>query len=257
MWKNQICICFCIRRITSQHTAYMEVPLVDEDKCTYCGACSDLCQYKAITVLAEVILTFPEMCHGCGGCRAVCPEDAISWTQRELGQVSQGRVDEHGFLMGRLRVGEAMSPPLMRQVLGAFEDEPGSAERDVIIDCPPGVSCPAVTAVMQSDLILLVTEPTPFGMYDFKLAYEAFTPLGKPMAAVINRAGLGDEELEAYCQEHDIPILARIPFDREAAKAYANGDLVSQASEELRQTFSDLTESLRAWGRAELEASHA
>ncbi len=242
--------------LDSVQKAHIEVPLVDEEKCTYCGACSELCQFKAITVLAEVVLTFPEMCHGCGGCMEVCPEDAVTWTRRELGQIESGSYQKSSFHMGRLRVGEAMSPPLIGQVLRAAGVGRNRSKGDVIMDCPPGVSCPAVAAVMESDVILLVSEPTPFGMYDFKLAYEAFTPLNKPMAAVINRAGLGDGELEKYCLEHDIHILAQIPFERRAAEAYAEGKLISQATPGLHKVFEDLAAQIKSWGKRELEAKN-
>jgi MinD superfamily P-loop ATPase len=244
-------------QINSTKTAYMEVPQVDEEKCTYCGVCSDLCQFKAISVLANVILTFPEMCHGCGGCMAICPEGAISIGKRELGTVESGAAKGKRFLMGRLRVGEAMAPPLMRSVLAELGQPDTGANADVIIDCPPGVSCPAVTAVSQSDVILLVSEPTPFGLYDFKLAHEAFNPMGKPMAAVINRATLGDGQLEEYCKAHNIPILAQIPFERKAAQAYAGGELISRASDELRGIFTDLAGKVAKLRESAGEAHHA
>ena len=142
-----------------------------------------------------------------------------------------------GFLAGRLRIGEAMSPPLMRLVKARL-DQMLANGGDAIIDAPPGVSCPAVNAVMDSDVILLVTEPTPFGVYDFKLAWEAFTPLGKPMGAVINRAGLGNDAIYRFCREKGLPILAEIPYDRAIAEAYARGRIIAAAIPRgSRQTF--------------------
>ena len=198
-------------------------------RCTYCGACSELCQFKAISVMGELILTFPEMCHGCGGCLAVCPEKAISPGQRELGEISWGRAGSIGFLAGRLRIGEAMSPPLMRLVKARLEQMLAAAGGDAIIDAPPGVSCPAVNAVLDSDVIVLVTEPTPFGFYDFQLAWEAFAPLGKPMGAVVNRAGLGNDAIYRFCREKGLPILAEIPYDRAIAEAYARGRIIADS----------------------------
>jgi MinD superfamily P-loop ATPase len=153
--------------IDGSATAHMPVPVVDERRCTHCGACSDLCQFKAISVIGELILTFPEMCHGCGGCIAVCPEQALSPGQRVLGEITWGEAGKAGFLMGRLRIGEAMSPPLMRLVKVKLERMIAAKGADAIIDAPPGVSCPAVNAVIDSDVIVLVTEPTPFGFHDF------------------------------------------------------------------------------------------
>jgi len=237
--------------ITGRETAAMEVPVADESKCTYCRACADLCQFKAITVLGQVLLTFPEMCHGCGGCIAVCPEKALSPGARELGEVLWGQADGRiAFFMGRLRVGEAMSPPLMRAVTAKLSEQPAPAFTDVVIDAPPGTSCPAIAAVLPSDLILLVTEPTPFGFHDFRLAHEAFRPLQKPMAAVINRAGLGERSIYDYCRSADIPILAEIPFDRRIAEAYSHGRIVAAALPELNSLFAGLVPRLRELARA-------
>jgi MinD superfamily P-loop ATPase len=246
---------------TGRQTATLEVPVADESKCTYCRACADLCQFKAISVLGSVLLTFPEMCHGCGGCLAVCPEKALSAGTRELGEVSWGTAPGRiGFFMGRLRVGEAMSPPLMRAVIAKLEQSQAEPARDVIIDAPPGTSCPAINAVLPSDLILLVTEPTPFGFYDFQLAHAAFAPLGKPMAAVINRAGLGDRSVQDFCRSRQLPILAEIPFDRSLAEAYSKGRVVAEALPDMRKVFVELMTALRGLAEAPSQpkaAAHA
>ena len=238
--------------ITGRKAAIMEVPVADESKCTYCRACADLCQFKAISVLGSVLLTFPEMCHGCGGCIAVCPEKALSPGGRELGEVLWGQSDGRiGFVMGRLRVGEAMSPPLMRAVTATLAELSPAAQADVVIDAPPGTSCPAINAVLPSDLILLVTEPTPFGYHDFRLAHEAFRPLQKPMAAVINRAGLGERSIYDYCRNMNIPILAEIPFDRRIAEAYSRGSIVAVALPEMKSVFAGVIARLRALAATE------
>ena len=235
--------------LAGRETAHLPVPVVDEAKCTYCGACSDLCQFKAISVMGRVLLTFPEMCHGCGGCLAVCPEKALSPGQRELGEISWGQAGGNDFLAGRLRIGEAMSPPLMRQVKLRLEQMLLAQGGDAIIDAPPGVSCPAVNAVIDSDVILLVTEPTPFGFYDFQLAWEAFAPLGKPLAAVINRAGLGHDTVYRFCRDKGLPILAEIPYDRTIAEAYARGRIIAEISSELQETFIFLRDKIRDLAR--------
>jgi MinD superfamily P-loop ATPase len=226
--------------ITGRHMAHMPVPSADQDKCTACRACADICQFKAISVLGKYVVTFPEMCHGCGGCWSVCPEEAITQTQRELGEVLWGRSGEIDFLMGRLRIGEAMSPPLMHEVQKYFK-----TDRDIIVDAPPGTSCPAIAAVSKADAILLVSEPTPFGFYDLKLAREAFNPLGKPMGLVINRAGLGNRDLYDYAQETDLPILLEIPFDRQVAEAYSEGLVIVEARPEYRPEFEKLAAGIR------------
>ena len=245
--------------IAGTTVAHMTVPAVAEAKCTYCGACSELCQFKAISVFNQVILTFPEMCHGCGGCMAICPEKAISAGQRELGEISWGRAGEIGFLAGRLRIGEAMSPPLMRLVKARLGQMLAAEGGDAIIDAPPGVSCPAVNAVLDSDVILLVTEPTPFGVYDFKLAWEAFAPLGKPLGAVVNRAGVGNDAIYRFCREKGLPVLAEIPYDRAIAEAYARGRIIATVSPGLKAIFVSLRDRVRDLAKPgqPREAAHA
>jgi MinD superfamily P-loop ATPase len=247
--------------IEGRETACMEVPVADESKCAYCRACADLCQFKAVSVLGTALLVFPEMCHGCGGCIAVCPEKALAPGARELGEVSWGRAcGRIGFFMGRLRVGEAMSPPLMRAVIGRLAKSRLAEGADVLIDAPPGTSCPAINAVLPADRILLVTEPTPFGFHDFKLAHEAFAPLGKPMGVVINRAGLGDRSVQDYCAGRGLPILAEIPFERRLAEAYSRGEILAEAHPEMGAVFAALRDAVRGLGQpadAGKAAAHA
>lgn len=243
--------------LEGSETAVLETPVVDESRCSFCGVCSDLCQFKAISVLSKLVLTFPEMCHGCGGCIAICPEKAISPGTRKLGEISWGKAGEVKFLMGRLRIGEAMSPPLMRQIKAKLTGMIAANGMDAIVDAPPGVSCPAVTAVMESDVIVLVTEPTPFGAYDFKLAWEAFSSLGKPMGAVINRAGMGNDEVYRFCAEKGLPILAEIPFDRAIAEAYARGRIIADLAPNLRETFVSLQGRIHRLAAGFQEAAHA
>lgn len=245
--------------ITGREPAHMDVPKVDETGCTHCRACADICQFKAISVLGEVILTFPEMCHGCGACMAVCPENVITHDQRPLGDILQGHAGDIGFLGGRLRIGEAMSPPLMRRVKIRLRERLAETGADAIVDAPPGVSCPAVNAVMDADVIVLVTEPTPFGCYDLALAHEAFKGIGKPMGVVINRAGLGEDAIYGQCREAGLPILAEIPYDRAIAQAYAQGRVISETSEPLRRMFADLAGKIREMAGADIrkEVHHA
>jgi MinD superfamily P-loop ATPase len=232
-------------KITGNSNAYMEIPVADETKCTYCRKCVEICQFKAIALLGKVLLTFPEMCHGCGGCVAVCPENALSFGTRELGKICWGHAEDASFLMGTLRIGEAMSPPLMREVKKTLDEMIGDDPVDVIIDSPPGVSCPAINAVVDSDIIVLVTEPTPFGLYDLKLAHQAFAPLGRPMGVVLNRDGLGSNAVEEYCSGNNLEILAKIPYDRRIAEAYSDGKILSQALPELNDIFQELAEKIR------------
>ena len=242
-------------QLTGESPAMLEVPVLDAERCVLCGQCAEFCQYKALTVMGKTLLLFPEMCHGCGGCLALCPEGALSPGGRELGVIASG-VFETGlpvegavagrgdYLMGRLRVGEAMSPPLMRQVKARLPKRFDT--RDVLVDAPPGVSCPAVSAVMDADCLVLVTEPTPFGLHDLRLAVEAFRPMGKPLGVVVNRAGAGDEKVQQYCREVNLPVWAEIPFSRAVAEAYSRGEVAARAVPELRAVFLALMAHMRA-----------
>lgn len=229
---------------TGRQKAVIEIPVADESKCTYCRKCSDLCQFAAVKVLGEVLMVFPEMCHGCGGCLAICPEGALTPGERELGDIIWGKAGRADFIMGRSRIGEAMSPPLMRQVKAKLADI-APAGVDVIIDAPPGVSCPAVNAVMDADAIVLVTEPTPFGVFDLGLAHKAFAPMGKPMGVVVNRAGVGTDEVYRFCRRNGLDIFAEIPYDRAIAEAYAEGLVVAEAVPSAGEILTALAERLR------------
>ena len=248
--------------IASETPAMLEVPTVDAERCILCGECASFCQFKALSVMGNTLLLFPEMCHGCGGCLALCPEGALLPAERELGTVLQGHAGPITFIMGQLRVGEAMSPPLMRQVKRRFTRRVPSAPAhpgDVLIDSPPGVSCPAVNAVMDADCVVLVTEPTPFGLHDLRLAVQAFRPLGKPLGVVINRAGIGDAGVQDFCREENIPVWAEIPFSRAAAEAYSRGEVIATAQPELREAFRTLMKNMREAATAHMakEVAHA
>ena len=211
------------------------VPQVDEEKCTLCGKCAEICQFKAIVVIGETVLSFHELCHSCGGCVEVCPEKAISETGRELGLIERGYKDGLQFVHGRLRIGEAMSPPLIREVR-SYQD----GNKVTIIDAPPGTSCPVIAAMKGADFVLLVTEPTPFGLHDLKLAVGTVRVLGIPSGLVINRAGLGNDKVKQYAKQEGIPVLLEIPFDRRIAESYSRGELIVKAMPEWRERFLDL-----------------
>ena len=211
------------------------IPRVDMDACSLCRKCSEICRFSAIAVAGSRVLVFPELCHSCGGCLVVCPEGAISEVGRELGTISVGHRKGIGFINGRLRVGEAMSPPLIKRVR-ALRDP----ERITLIDAPPGTSCPVIAAMQGADFIVLVTEPTPFGLHDLQLAVEAVRLLAIPCGLVINRADIGDDEVLAYAERERLPVLLTIPFDRRIAEAYSRGELMVEALPEWRQRFVDV-----------------
>lgn len=217
------------------------IPQVDAEACDLCGVCSEVCQSNAIVTLAKRVLVFPELCHGCGSCTANCPRGAISEVPRRIGEVERGNAGAIHFAQGRLNVGEALAVPVVRRLREWLRDD-----CTVLIDAPPGASCPMVEAIRGADFVLLVTEPTPFGLHDLKGAAEVARELGMPLGVVINRADIGDAGVEQWCAREEIPVLLRIPFDRRIAEAYSEGIPLLTARPELAPVFLDLQRAIGA-----------
>lgn len=211
----------------------MPVPDIDRSKCNYCGRCREVCEYNAIAVLKDTVLVFPELCHGCGACTTLCPQNAIKEINRQIGIIEIGVKGDLQFGHGRLNIGEAMSPPLIRALKGY-----SNPARTVVIDAPPGTSCPVIESIKGSGYSILVTEPTPFGLNDLVLAVEVLRKLSIPFGVVINRSDLGNRDTHDYCKKENIPILMEIPFKKEIAVAYSKGlTLVEEFPEYKREFF--------------------
>jgi MinD superfamily P-loop ATPase len=211
------------------------VPEVDTGLCDGCGECGRLCQYSAIICLKDTVMTFEQLCHSCGGCMAVCPQDAIKEKQRRIGIAEFGTANGIYFGAGKLDIGAIQSPALIKHV-----KRKAINNGTVIIDVPPGTSCPVIEAVRDSDLVLLVTEPTPFGLNDLELAVEMARELKLPFAIVINRCDIGDDQVVRYCEQQDIEIFLEIPNDRLVAEAYSQGLKIVDAIPAYEEKFLQL-----------------
>ncbi len=226
---------FLYPEITETEEVSTFIPVINDELCTACKKCAEICRFRALAVVKNKVLVFPELCHSCGGCVEVCPEGAIVEGKRVLGVMESGYCGELGFSQGRLRVGEAMSPPLIKKVRTNY-----NGAKNIIIDAPPGTSCPVIAAMKGSDFVLMVTEPTPFGLHDLKLAVEAVRVLGIPSGLIINRSDIGDDRVTDYATQEGLPILMEIPFDRKIAEAYSCGKPIVEIMPEWKNEFRTL-----------------
>jgi len=211
------------------------VPIIDLEKCTFCKKCMDICRFGALAVLKKDVLVFENLCHSCGGCFEICPEGAVLEKERSLGDIEFGSVKDISFIHGRLSIGQVMVPPIIKKVRS--HTDPNLI---TIIDAPPGTSCPVIAAMNKADFILLVTEPTPFGLHDLKLAVETVKILNIPCGLVINRVGIGNDEVKKYAENENIPVLMEIPFDKKIAQIYSRGEMIIEKMPEYKVKFQDL-----------------
>lgn len=228
---------------TEQQDVGLLIPSVDEMKCTHCGKCAEVCQFHAIAVLGKKTLVFPQLCHGCGSCTLVCPEKAITEIPNRMGVLERG-VARSGitFSRGVLDVGEPMAVPIIRQLKKWTQPKPGQV---VICDSPPGTSCPVVETVRGNNFLLLVTEPTPFGLHDLRLAAQVADELGVPAGVIANRENGPYPALDEFCATHNLPVLLRIPFERAIAEGVAQGkalvDIYPEYKDRFRQILTEIT----------------
>ncbi len=223
---------FIKAEIKESENVTVKIPEIDKEKCDYCGKCSEFCAYNALAVVPSNVLVFPELCHSCGGCELVCPEDAVNWHERTIGKVEHGKNKGIDFFQGLLNVGEMQAIPVIKALKRKVD-----SSKNVIIDVPPGTSCPVIESIGGSDYCILVAEPTPFGLHDLKLAVEVVRHLNIPFGVIINRDGIGDKKVEIYCPNENIPILLKIPERRKIAHLYSKGIALVSESYEWHEMF--------------------
>jgi len=226
--------------IEKQTEVSLPIPQIDAELCSLCGTCATACEFNALAVIGDKVMVFNDLCHGCGTCMFVCPEAAISETGKVIGKLEYGtarsvRGKDFTFTHGITRIGNPLTPPIIKQAKKLIEED-----HFVIMDAPPGTSCPMVQTLIGSDFCLFVTEPTPFGLNDLELAVGVARQLEIPCGIVVNRSDSGDDEIRKYCQQENIPILLEIPFDRDLAFAYSKGEAAVHQSAKLRESFQQL-----------------
>jgi MinD superfamily P-loop ATPase len=220
---------------TESRTVTISIPKVDLDRCTGCGKCKEVCQYNAVAVVKGEALIFENLCHGCGGCMLACPENAITEEAKPIGTIDTGSLDGMRFLRGLLNVGEPMATPIIR----ALKTE-ASKDLLTILDAPPGTACPVIATVKDCGFCILVTEPTPFGLYDLDLMVKVIRELGVPGGIVINKDDAWSTNIEKYASANDLPILMRIPFSRDIAADYSKGIPLNRTDPSWDERFLDL-----------------
>jgi len=226
--------------INEEKSVYVSSPQVDEELCDHCGKCSEFCEFNALFVTPEKVLFFTELCHSCGGCLLVCPKNAITEKNLKIGEIKMGVAEGVELVYGELNVGEPMSVPVIKDVKKQIK-----SNKTVIIDSPPGASCPVIESVHGSDYCLLVSEPTPFGLHDLKIMVQVLEKLKIPFGVIINRAGIGDRKIYDFCEEKGVPILLEIPFQRKIAELYSRGVPFSLEMPEWKENFRTLFDEVR------------
>ncbi len=231
------CHIFLKPEIKSTQKIFLPVPEADNEKCTGCGKCTEICQFNSLALIKNSIMVFPELCHNCGGCWRICSEKALVKAQKEIGEVQEAKSGNLHFIHGKTKIAEPMSPPLINAV-----KEKGNSADVEIIDCPPGTSCPMIAAIEGADYVILVTEPTPFGLYDLKLAVDVVKKLKFNAGIVINKSSYNDHLIEDFAAKKNMEILAKIPDDKKIAEYYSTGGIIIEKIPEYKEIFENLNE---------------
>ncbi len=218
------------------------IPQWDESKCTLCGICQKVCNFHAVIQLGPSIIVFPELCHSCYACSELCPTEALPMVPKKTGMLRDFQLGKLHFVESRLDIGEEQAVPTIAKTKKYAAAKYGHA-RITIYDSPPGTSCPVIEATKDADFVILITEPTPFGLHDLTLAVETMRALGKPFGVVVNRDGIGNNDVIQYCEKQEIPVLARIPNSRKIAELYSSGKLIYREFPEIKESLSNMLDS--------------
>lgn len=243
---------FITAYLVHEHTAYKMIPSWDSSACTLCGKCQEVCNFNAILKMGPQIMIFPQLCHSCHACSELCPTAALPMEEKPIGEMKMYQSGNLHFVESRLMIGEEQAVPLIKQTL-RFVHEQFAEDVIKIFDCPPGTSCPVIESVRDADMVILVTEPTPFGLHDLKLAVETMRKINKPHVVVINREGIGSSGVRQYCESEGIEIVAAIENSRLIAQTYAKGELLYHTIDSVRTAVETLYQMIHQFGKTNKE----
>jgi len=224
---------FIQAELVHQEDKFKMIPEWKQDECTLCGLCHDVCNFNAVIKLSDQIMVFSELCHSCYACSELCPTSSLPMIPQKMGEMKRFRSGNLSFVESRLDIGQEQAVPLIAQTK-EYVDTCFSEKTVKFYDSPPGASCPVIEATEDVDFVILVTEPTPFGLHDLTLAVETMRELKKKFGVVINRHGIGNDKVLEYCQNQNIPVLSKIPNDRRIAELYSRGELIYQKLPEVK-----------------------
>ena len=214
------------------------IPKWEEADCTLCGKCAEVCNFNAIVAMPKEILVFPELCHSCYACSELCPTNSLPMIPSRIGEIKEFKADGFSLIEGRLDLGQEMAVPLIAQTI-EYADK-NFSDSIKILDAPPGTSCPVIEASRGSDFVILITESTPFGLNDLRLAVETMRVLKQKFGVIVNRYGIGNNSVEEYCRDENIPIITKVQNDKEVAKLYSKGELIYPKIEHFKNSLDDI-----------------
>ena len=243
---------FISGELINSEDKYKMIPVWERERCTFCGKCQEVCNFQSIFNLGSKIMVFPKLCHSCYACSELCPESALPMKPDKMGHLNHFKIGNLTFVESRLDVGQEQAVPLIAQTL-EYVQEISDGSEFIFLDSPPGTSCPVIEVIKNVDFIILVTEPTPFGLHDLKLAVETAKPLNKAFGVVINRYGIGNDDVLKYCDMENIQVLAKIPNNRKVAELYSHGKLIFTEVEDFRHQLELIYQQLTEINLQEIE----